>query len=342
LLKEIARIMTLRRKFIQQSSLALTALALPFPLIAFTKHNKMTDNKNFDVIIIGGSYAGLSAGMALGRALRSVLIIDSVKPCNIQTPHSHNFITQDGKTPNEILNLSKEQVEKYETIKFYNGLATNGIKTENGFEITTLTKDKFNAKKLIFATGVKDTMPNIKGFAECWGISVIHCPYCHGYEYKNVKTGILANGDMAFEIGKLINNWTKDLTIYTNGKSMLTAGQIEKLQKHNIQIVETEIDHFAHVNGQIESVVFKDKTLKNIKALYARPKFEQHCEIPKQLGCEFTEQNYLKIDPFQKTTIHGIFACGDNTSMMRSVSYAVAMGGLAGGMINREIIEEEF
>ncbi|MFV8348033.1 NAD(P)/FAD-dependent oxidoreductase [Flavobacterium sp. ZB4P13] len=302
----------------------------------------MTDNQNFDVIIIGGSYAGLSAGMALGRALRNVLIIDSGKPCNVQTPHSHNFLTQDGKTPKEISTLAKQQVEKYETVKFYNGLATNGIKTENGFEITTLTKYKFTAKKLIFATGVKDIIPNTKGFAECWGISVIHCPYCHGYEYSNEKTGILANGDIAFEMGKLINNWTKDLIIFTNGKSTLTVEQTAKLQKHKIKIIETVIDHFNHSKGQIESIVFKDKTSRNVKALYARPKFDQHCEIPKQLGCELTDQNYLKIDPFQKTTEHGIFACGDNTTMMRSVSYAIAMGGMAGGMANKEIIEEKF
>jgi len=278
----------------------------------------------------------------LGRALRNVLIIDSGKPCNLQTPHSHNFITQDGKTPRQISSLAKQQVEEYKTIKFHNGLATGGIKTENGFEIATQSGDKFTAKKLIFATGVKDIIPNIKGFAECWGISVIHCPYCHGYEYSNDKTGIFANGEEAYELGKLINNWTKDLTIFTNGKSTLTKEQTEKLQKHKIKIIETEVDNFKHNQGQIENIVFKDKTSTTIKALYVRPSFEQHCEIPKQLGCELTEQNYLKIDPFQKTIKQGIFACGDNTSRIRSVSYAVAMGSIAGAMTNREIIEEEF
>ncbi|MFV5695233.1 NAD(P)/FAD-dependent oxidoreductase [Flavobacterium sp. LB3P122] len=302
----------------------------------------MKESKIFDVIVVGGSYAGLSAGMAMGRALRNVLIIDSGKPCNIQTPHSHNFLTQDGKTPKEISTLAKQQVEKYNSVKFYSGIATSGIKSKNGFEITTQTNDKFYAKKLIFATGVKDIMPNIKGFAECWGISVIHCPYCHGYEYKNDKTGIFANGDMAFEIGKLINNWTKDLTIFTNGKSTLTKEQILKLQNHNIKIIESVINHLEHKNGQIESVVFEDKTIEKINALYTRLQFEQQCEIPKQLGCELTEQNYINIDFFQKTTEHGIFACGDNTSLMRSVSYAIAMGGVAGAMVNREIIEEEF
>ncbi|CAN1575307.1 TrxB Thioredoxin reductase [Flavobacteriaceae bacterium] len=334
--------MNTRRKFIKQSTLALTAMTLPFLLTSFTKYNNMKDNKNYEVIIIGGSYAGLSAAMALGRALRNVLIIDSGKPCNSQTPHSHNFLTQDGKAPKDIAKIAIQQVEKYKTIKFYNGLAISGQKIENGFEITTKAGDKFNAKKLIFATGVKDIMPNIIGFSECWGISVIHCPYCHGYEYKNEKTGILANGDIAFELGKLINNWTKDLTIFTNGKATLTEVQFSKLKKHNIKIVEKEIDYFAHKNGIMESIIFKDNTSETIKALYARPKFDQNSEITKLLGCEITEQNFIKINPFQQTSQHGIYACGDNSSMMRSVSYAIATGGIAGSMLNRELIEEEF
>jgi thioredoxin reductase len=179
----------------------------------------MPDNNNFEIIIIGGSYSGLSAAMSLGRALRNVLIIDSERPRNKQTPYSHNFLTQDGKTPMQIATLAKEQVSQYKTVKFYSGLAVRGAKTEKGFEIRTQAGDLFYSKKLILATGLKDIIPDIKGFAECWGISVIHCPYCHGYEVKNEKTGILGNGDYGFEFSRLVNNWTKDLTLYTNGKS---------------------------------------------------------------------------------------------------------------------------
>ena len=179
----------------------------------------MTDDKNFDVIVIGGSYAGLSSAMALGRSLRNVLIIDNGKSCNIQTPHSHNFLTQDGKTPKEISRLAKKEVEKYETVKFYSGLATSGVKTENGFEITTATNDKFTTKKLIFATGIKDTIPDIIGFSECWGISIIHCPYCHGYEHRYQNTGIIANGQKAFHLASMINNLSDKVNILTNGKA---------------------------------------------------------------------------------------------------------------------------
>jgi thioredoxin reductase len=186
----------------------------------------MQNDKQFDVIIVGGSYSGLAAEMALGRALKKVLIIDSGKPCNAQTPNSHNFLTQDGKTPAAISTLAKQQVEKYDTVTYYNGLVTNGKKTVDTFEIKVLSGETFRANKLIFATGIQDDLPKIEGIEACWGISMLHCPYCHGYEVRKEKTGILGNGEYANELTKLISNWTNDLTLYTNGKSTLTLSLI--------------------------------------------------------------------------------------------------------------------
>ncbi len=302
----------------------------------------MNSYKHFDTIIVGGSYSGLAAAMALGRALRKVLIIDSGKPCNRQTPHSHNFLTQDGKTPKEISMLAKQQVSMYGTVEFFNDLVISASKTENGFGIQTSSGDLFTATKLIFATGIKDLMPNIKGFSECWGISVLHCPYCHGYEIKNETTVILGNGEYGFEFSKLISNWTKDLTLLTNGKSSLTAEQTTSLERHGIKIVEKEIEELEHVNGQLQSIIFKDGSKKIVKAIYTRLPFEQHCQIPEQLGCELTEDGYIKIDTSHKTTINGLFACGDNVTRMRTVANAVAMGTTTGMMANKELIEEKF
>ena len=303
---------------------------------------QMEDTNEFEIIIIGGSYAGLAAGLTLGRSLRKVLIIDSGKPCNRQTPYSHNLLTRDGQTPQEISTIARKQVEKYNTVKFYDGLVTDGIKTIQGFEITTQTNDTFKAKKIVFATGIKDKLPNIKGFAECWGISIIHCPYCHGYEVRNEKTGILGNGDYGFEFSKMINHLTNDLTLFTDGKSTLTKNQMEKLESHDIKIIETEIDRFEHNNGNLDHIVFKDGSKMPIKALYAKVPFVQHSDIPKKLGCELTEEGYLKVDMFQETTIKGLFACGDNTSFMRSLSNAISNGSVAGAVINKELVIEEF
>lgn len=302
----------------------------------------MTGNRNFDVIIIGGSYAGLSAAMALGRSMRNVLIIDSGLPCNRQTPHSHNFITQDGEKPAVIAAKAKAQVLIYSNVKFHEGLAVGGKKTENGFAIVTQSGEEFEAIKLIFATGINDIMPNMKGFADCWGISVVHCPYCHGYEFSNQKTGIMANGEKAFHLASLVNNLTDNITILTSGKADFSDEQRTKLKNHNIKIIETELSEIQHQNGHIKNVIFKNGKSTDFNAVYAAVPFTQHTDIPVSLGCELTELGYIKVDNFQKTTVPGIFACGDNSSMMRAVSNAVATGTFAGTMANRELTEEQF
>ncbi|WP_428231197.1 NAD(P)/FAD-dependent oxidoreductase [Flavobacterium sp.] len=299
-------------------------------------------NNKYDVIIIGGSYSGLSAAMSLGRSLRNVLVIDSGLPCNRQTPHSHNFITHDGEKPAVISAKAKTQVDFYGTVKFYNGLAISAIKTESGFEIETESGKIFTAKKLLFATGVKDLLPNIPGFAECWGISVLHCPYCHGYEVKKEKTAIVANGDMGFEFSKMISNWTNDLRLITNGKSNLTSEQVQMLKKHKIEIIEEEIESVEHQNGNVEQIIFKNQSKIEVKAIYFKAPFEQHCLLPETLGCELTENGLLKVDAFQKTTIPGVFASGDCHIQARSVAMAVSSGSFAGAIINKEIIDEEF
>lgn len=300
------------------------------------------ENKNFDVIIIGGSYSGLSAGMSLGRSLRNVLIIDNGKPCNRQTPHSHNFVTHDGKTPAEITKLAKEDVEKYNTVRFYDGTVVKTVKKTEGFEIETSSGEKFQTKKLILASGVKDIMPDIPGFAECWGISVIHCPYCHGYEVKNETTGILSNGDMAYEFSKLIFNLTKNLTLFTNGKAALTDEQTEKLKQNKILLNEDEIEEIKHENGSIQKIIFKNGNEVPLQALYAKIPFEQNLNVSDDLGCELTEQGFIKVDMMQKTNVPGVFACGDNVTMMRSVANAVAQGNFAGAVVNKELVDEEF
>ncbi len=332
---------TNRRTFIKQSGMALTAFSFPFSLKNL-QYNSMSDSQHFDVIIIGGSYSGLSAAMTLGRSLRSVLIIDSGLPCNRQTPHSHNFLTQDGVPPHEIASIGKRQVERYETIQFLNDFAVSGIKTKNGFEIKTAKNQNFKASKLIFATGIKDLMPKIKGFSDCWGISVVHCPYCHGYEIRNKKTGIIANGDVAFHLAPMAKNLTENLTILTNGKATFNPEQLSKLRKNNITIIEKEIIEIEHDNGHIKNVVFKDNSKAHFEATYAAIPFEQHSDIPETLGCELNEQGYIQVDMMNKTTIENVFACGDNCTRIRSVANAISSGNMVGAIINMELSNEHF
>ena len=331
-----------RRTLVKQTCLMLAGFHLPsLSEPSNTKQNMKY--KNFDVIIIGGSYSGLAAGLALGRAQMTVLIIDGGNPCNRQTPYSHNFLTQDGSKPAEIALLARRQVQKYDTVEFLDATAVKGRKTVNGqFEILIGSGEKFRADKLVFATGIKDILPGIPGFSECWGISVLHCPFCHGWEVRNESTGILAKGQDGYELCKLISNWTNELLLFTDGESTLTPEQLKKLETRHIKVVETKVARLENTKGYLQNVVLSDSTHIPLKAVYSRVPFVQSCLIPQSLGCELTEEGYLKVDPSMETTVDGVFACGDNVSRMRTVANAAAMGTAAGISVTKKILFEEF
>ena len=302
----------------------------------------MKSEEKFDVIIIGGSYAGLSAAMALGRSLRKVLIIDGGKPCNSQTPHSHNFITHDGETPSNISKKAKEQVLQYPTVATIADQVITVSGASPDFSVEVQSGFIYRGSKLIFATGLKDNLPSIPGFADCWGISVLHCPYCHGYEVRQQEIAIIANGSDAFEMVKLIGNWSTKLTLITNGASTLNVDQALKLQQLAIPVIEKEIRELNQTEGYVNKIVFSDSSEHATTAVFARPKVSQHDSLPEQLSCQLTENGLIKVDDFQRTTVSGVYAAGDCASPFRSVSAAVAAGNKAGAFINKELIDEYF
>ena len=292
---------------------------------------------DYEVIIIGGSFAGLSAGMTLGRAIRKTLIIDSGKPCNQQTPYSHNFITHDGEPPAVIAQEAQTQVLAYDTVSVIHDLVTQVAYQGQHFVASTQQGSTYTSQKLIFATGVKDIMPEITGFAACWGISALHCPYCHGYEARGKKTGILINNDTVVEFARLIKHWTPQLTIFTNGPAQFDK---EALTPFNVNVVEQYIDQLPHENGKLSALEFEDGSSYAIEVLYHRPTFVQHSNIPEKLGCNLTDSGHIQVNAQQKTNVDGIYAVGDCTTFFRSVATAVAQGNVGAAMLNHELIEE--
>jgi thioredoxin reductase len=185
-------------------------------------------------------------------------------------------------------------------------------------------------------------MPDLAGFSECWGISILHCPYCDAYEVSDTPIGVIANGNAGFELAKLVHNWTKKLTLFTNGIATLTSEQIEKLGQHGIGLFEKEIRAIEHENGRVKHLLFKDGSTFELSAIFSKVTTVQHCDLPQKLGCELTDAGLIKIDDTQQTSMAGIFAAGDNSTPYRAVAVAVASGTKAGAYLNKALIDEHF
>ena len=300
------------------------------------------ENPLYDAIIIGGSFAGLSAAMGLGRSLFKVLIIDAGERCNKMAVHSHNLITQDGSTPGDVAAKAKEQVLKYKTVEFLTGRVVSTVKKDNIFEVVTEAGEKFTGRKLLFSTGLKDKMLPIPGYAECWGKSVLHCPFCHGYEVSGQPLGVLLPNGKEAPFVLMIWPLSKNLKIFTNGPSTMPPEWAAKFEKKGISIIETELESIEQENGQIKHLVLKDGSRHTLEALFSKAPTEQHLSAPKDLGCTINEMGFIQVDEFQRTTVPGVFAAGDCTTMYRVLSVAIAAGTKAAAFIVKELVEENF
>ena len=291
-----------------------------------------------EILIIGGSYAGLSAALALGRALRRVLVLDGSRPANQATPRAHNFLTQDGVRPAELAAQARAQALVYPTVQLLAETAVAATGHDGDFVVTTSTGRVVRAGKLLFATGVLDQLPPQPGFAACWGVSVVHCPYCHGYEYRQQPTGTLLNGEAALVHARLLRQWTSQLTVFTDGPATFTAEERAQLARAGVAVEETPVQALRHAAGQLTHVELTDGRAVPLAALYVRPGMAQHCRLPQALGCAYTEADYLQVDAMQKTSVPGVYAAGDATTPLRTLSTAVASGTLAGVALNAELL----
>ncbi|WP_261989951.1 NAD(P)/FAD-dependent oxidoreductase [Hymenobacter puniceus] len=294
----------------------------------------------YDVVIVGGSYAGLSAALLLGRSMRRVLVIDNQQPANRQTPHSHSFLTQDGAAPAQLAAVAREQVARYPTVAFQTDTVVAARTEAVGFEVQMAGGANVKTRKLLLATGVVDELLPIPGLAECWGISVLHCPYCHGYEVRGQQLGLLANGDVAAELVALIRNWSRQLTVFTNGPAIFTPEQQALLKAHEVPVVETPVVSVAHAAGYLTALRTADEQLHPLDAVFARFSTRLPGTLAQQLGCTLTATGHIQVTEFGETGVTNLYAAGDATTPMRQVAAAVAQGAKAGAWLNRELIGE--
>lgn len=292
----------------------------------------------FDVIIIGGSFSGLSAALALGRARRRVLVIDANEPCNARVPHSHNLLTHDGVPPHVLRSMARADVAKYPTVQFYDGRAEELGGTNGSFAVRTADGLTHLGRKLLLALGVRDELPPINGLAECWGISAAACPFCHGYEVRDKRLVVISNSPETVHYAMLIHTWSDHVTVCTNGPSVQDVEQLSALRRKGITVVETPISEVLHDQGHVKGLAFADGSRQEVDTLFLRSTTTVPEAITVMLGVERTELGLLKVDHMQHTNVAGVFASGDCTTPMRSLSAAIASGTMAGASITHDLV----
>jgi thioredoxin reductase len=294
----------------------------------------------YDLIVVGGSFAGLSAATQVARARRRVLVIDAGQPRNRFAAHSHGFLGQDGRAPAEILGDARKQLLAYPTAAIVDAFATQTEAAGGGFRAVLENGQTFEGSRLLLATGVRDTLPDIPGLQEQWGKTVLHCPYCHGYEAAGGPLGVLATGAVSMHQALLIPDWG-NVTLFTNAAFEPDAEQMRELETRKVRLERTRIEACEADGSGGLLLRLADGQEARVKALFTAPRTSMASPLAEQLGCAFAEGGFgpiIKVDQLQQTSVAGVYAAGDAARSMTNIAFAVSDGAFAGVAAHRSLI----
>lgn len=293
-----------------------------------------------DVTIIGGSFAGQAAALHLARTRRKVLLIDAQSPRNRFAQASYGFLGQDGAAPSAIIAKAKEQLRAYSTVEILHDYVVQAAPTDKGFRITFATGQDILSKFIILAIGVKDELPKLVGLQERWGITVLHCPYCHGYELQQRSIGVLATGPAAFHQAMLAQDWGPT-TLFTQGIFDLAADQRAALTQRGVIVETSPIVALIGNAPALDGVKLADGRIIEIAGLFVAPRMEVPKVLPKQLGCTFKEDFFgtsIAVDERQETLMRGVFAAGNAANPMANATISAASGVMAASMAHYSLV----
>lgn len=297
----------------------------------------------YDCAIIGGGPAGLNAALVLGRARRSVALIDNNRPRNAVTHASHGFITRDGVTPAEFRRVAHEELQRYPSVDHLPFEVVSVSQAQGGFEIEDLGGVRVQARRLILATGLKEIFPEIEGLSPLYGKSLFNCPYCDGWELRDQPLAIVSEYPSVFHMAKMLLNWSKDLLVCTHGQTPLSEEQRQQLETKGIVVIEQPVAAFHGQNGRLEHIRFADGTDVARTGGFVAPKLVQSSTLGEQLGCEITELGGIRTDDKGQASVSGVYAAGDASYFAPSqLIFAAADGSRIGMSVNMDLTEEDF
>lgn len=289
-----------------------------------------------DAIVIGGSYAGLSAALQLARARRRVLVIDAGVRRNRFASASHGFLGQDGRAPADIAADGKAQLLAYPNVRWLDGTASQAAPDGAGFRVSTAEGRIERARKLVLATGVVDELPRIEGLAERWGRGVFHCPYCHGYELGNGRVGVLAVGALSIHHALMLPDWGST-TFFLNGAFEPDEGQRAALAARGVTVEAGAVARLVDA----ATVELRDGRRFVMDGLFTATRTHIASPVAAQLGCAMDEGPtglFIRTDAMQATSVAGVFACGDAARAAGNVAISVGAGAMAGAAAHQSLM----
>ncbi len=292
-----------------------------------------------DAIVVGGGFAGLAAATYLGRARRSVRVVDTRRPRNRFADASHGFLGRDGDSPVEILASARRQLSAYPTVSVVEDEATEAVASGDGFSVGLSSGTAVSARKLILAFGLRDRLPAIAGLEQRWGKTVLHCPYCHGFEFSDRPLGVLYRTALSVHQALLIAEWGPT-TLYLNGAD-LDAGDTERLTGRGVKIEAAPVEALEGEAATLSAIRLRDGRRNDIEALYISPESCLSSPLATQLGLAVDQSPMgpvIRTDADRMTTVGGVYAAGDIARAPHSVSWAVADGVTAGTAAHRALV----
>jgi thioredoxin reductase len=287
----------------------------------------------YDAAVVGGSFAGHSAAMQLARARRRVLLIDAGRPRNRFARTSHGFPGQDGRRPAEIVATARAEVTAYPTVTVREDEAVRATGAIGAFELTLASGEAVRARRLVLATGIVDELPDIPGLRERWGVSVLHCPYCHGYEVADRRLGVLAVGEMSLHHALLIPDWSGDVTLFTNEAFAPDEAQRATLAARGVRIEQRRVEALVGTSPALAGIRVGGGDVVPLDALFTMSRTVMASPLAEQLGCAFDDGPFgpvIRTDASKETSVPGVFAAGDAARAPHNATWAASDGVTAG------------
>lgn len=298
--------------------------------------------ESWDVIIVGGGPAGLSAALLLGRCRRRVLVCDAGRPRNRHARALHGFVTRDGLPPAEFLALARVSLEAYPGVTLREATVASVRSVDGQFELLLADGTTLRSRKLLLATGVRDYVPPIPGIEEFYGQSVHHCPYCDGWEARDEPIAVYARRRRAFEMARAMTAWSSDIVICSSGAAGLEPAQKRQLARNGIRVIEDRIARLAGRDGQLDAILFEGGRRLPRRRLFFDTPSRAQAELPRQLGCRLRRDGSVHCSGYEATDVPGVFIAGNIAGDVQLVIFAAAEGAKAAFGINLSLTREDF